>query len=355
MSARTFLFTLFASFGTLALVLAAFNLWVDPFQHYREPNAYAARFYPAYQRHQNPGLAKHRNYNTVVIGSSLFENITAAEAKATLGGEVINLSLSAMSSYDMQLLANHVLAQGKAQRVVLGIDLVAYSGDVRRVGYGGPPPMWAYNRTALDDAPYLLSLSTAFNSVEALAGWRFNRFSLDRDKPWYWAADGMFSEGRTVAGLDAANLNRVFKQPPMRVDELLPNMHANLLPLLRNNPRVQFDLVLPPYSILVWADYRQRGALAPTLAFKKALLTEVLALPNVVVHDFQSNAAWTHNLALYKDIYHYSPTVTTQMLQAIQNGSHRVLPHHVESAVRTLDAQAARADAVTIINQARAQ
>lgn len=353
MSARRFLLIVLATFWLLAAATAGFNYWVDPFQHYRAASYYPARFYPAFQRHQNPGLARHREYDTVVIGSSLFENISASEARQALGGEVINLSLSAMSSYDMRLLAEHVASIGKAKRMLIGIDLVAYSGAIDRVGYGGPPPRWAYNQTLLDDAPYLLSLSTTFNAVEALRGWRFNRFALDADKPWYWASQNMFGAARTVAGLDARDLNRPFKQPPMRPHELVASLHANLLPLLRQNPQITFELVFPPYSILVWADYQQRGALAPALAFKRELIQAAFAYPNVRIHDFQAHREWTHDLALYKDIYHYAPSVTSAMLTAIANGRHRVTTTTFEPVIAQLEQQALQADPASIVAQAR--
>jgi hypothetical protein len=350
-SHRTFLLITFSSLALALVATAAFNAWIDPFQHYREPSVYPARFFPAFQRHQNPGLAKHRDYDTVVMGSSLFENLSSTAIARSLGGRTLNLSLSAMSSYDLSLQLAHVLRQGKARRIVIGIDLVAFTGGDKRVGYGGPPPLWAYNNTWLDDAPYLWSVSTTFRSVEALTNARFSRIALDRDRPWYWASDGMFSARATVTGLDPEHLNQRFAQPPMHLAELSANMERHLGVLLRAHPEVHFDLVFPPYSALVWADYRQRGALTPALAFKRAMIASLATLPHVAVHDFQTEA-WVFELDRYKDIYHYDPRTSEMLLDRVASQSNRVHAKDAEAAVARLARLAAGVDAKAMIARA---
>ena len=57
----------------LLAIAGSIDYAVDPFQQYRVPTFYTPRFYHAYQRHENPGIARHYVYNRAVVGSSFFE------------------------------------------------------------------------------------------------------------------------------------------------------------------------------------------------------------------------------------------------------------------------------------------
>ncbi|MBK9606139.1 MAG: hypothetical protein IPO58_06840 [Betaproteobacteria bacterium] len=98
------------------------------------------------------------------------------------------------------------------------------------------------------------------------------------------------------------------------------SFEANLLPILRAHPEVRFSLVYPPWSALVWEDFRQRGQVEVSLAFKRAVFEAVRGLPNVTLFDFQPRLAWVTNLDNYKDIYHFSPAISRDMTRLDREG-----------------------------------
>ena len=98
--ARRYFFTVLVLALALAVAVIAFNAWVDPFQHYRKSERFAPRFYNAWQRYENPGLAKHWDYDRIVTGSSLMECVIPADVDRVMGGKTINLSVSAQTAYD---------------------------------------------------------------------------------------------------------------------------------------------------------------------------------------------------------------------------------------------------------------
>ena len=117
------------------------------------------------------------------------------------------------------------------------------------------------------------------------------------------------------------------------------SFEANLLPLLRAHPEVRFSLVYPPWSALVWEDFRQRDQVEVSLAFKRGVFDAVHDLPNVALYDFQARSDWVTNLDNYKDIYHFSPRISREMIEAIAKGNFRVtqdtLPQS-EAILRTM-------------------
>jgi len=79
--------------------------------------------------------------------------------------------------------------------------------------------------------------------------------------------------------------------------------------VLSAHPGTRFDLVWPPYSMLVWLDFLQRDQLDVTFAFKRYMTQAIARLSNVTIVDLQAHDEITGNLDLYRDLYHFAPQV----------------------------------------------
>jgi len=352
MAAR-FVLHVLAGCALLLGAVGAFNYAVDPYQQYRIP-AREPRFYAAFQRFENPGIARHYAFDRAIIGSSMTENLAGSEVDAALGGgRTMNLSLSAMTAWDARKLLEVALRRGTLRQVLYNLDYNAFSGAVERTGFPEPLPAYLYDESAWNDYPYLLSVATLRKSAEIVAGLRVNRFSTDPDRPWYWAGGASFSAGRAVEGIDPADINRRFRQPPRTPEGMRASFSANVLALVKAHPGVEFVFVYPPYSALVWADFRQRGQLETTLAFKRELFEALAPLPNARIFDFQAERAIVENLDLYSDIYHFSPGVGRATLAAIAAGRNRVTRENLEPGIEALRRLAADTDPERVIASAR--
>jgi hypothetical protein len=323
MNAKRWLITLMALVLLPLMGIAALNVGVDPYQIYRLSNE--PRYYAAFQRHVVPGLAKHADYDTVIIGSSMFENTLPADVDRALGAKSINLALSAMSATDARDLLTHVLRIGKTKRVILGID---YAAIARPLGYRGfanePWPAHLYDRMVLNDAAYVLATSTSEKSIEQLLNRHWNRFNRDPSNMWGWADSSIeYGEAAVMLGINPKRINDRFNQPALDQKLMLASLHEQIKPHFKANPHVRFHLILPPYSKVVWADFEQRKQVESALVFRRALVELSASLPNVKVHDFQSDDR-VLDLANYKDAYHYGPHINRWMIDAVAANSHRV-------------------------------
>ena len=317
----------------LAGAVASLNALVDPFQHYRKPAWYEPHFYRTLQRHINPGLARNHDYDTVITGSSMMENYRNIEAGEILHGKVINLAMGAATAYELRQLLTTVLATGKARHIILDLNYNAFSGSPTAQVVTEPLPLYLYDDVRWNDVHYLLQSQTLAKSMEIALGLNRGRYSTDADAPWYWADDYAFSKEAVLRGLDLANINRDFRQPQRTLEGMLASFETNLLPLFRAHPEVRFSLVYPPYSALVWKDFQQRGQVDLTLAFKRAVFAAVRDLPNVALYDFQVRLDWVTDLNNYKDIYHFSPRISRQMIEAIAEGKDRVDQTNLEDGI----------------------
>lgn len=340
----------------LLAAAALVNFEVDPFQQYRVPSRYEARFYRAFQRYENPGIARNYGYDRAIVSSSYMENVSGSEVDRAFGsGRTMNLSLSAMTAYDARKLLEVALASRNLKEVLYNVDYNAFSGEPSRVGYGDKLPLYLYDSTRWNDYPYLLSIGTLGRSLDILAHRSDGIYRTDPDNPWYWADDGAgFGAKKVVDELDANDINHRYKQPPRTLDGMMKSFEANVTPLVRDHPETRFIFIWPPYSIIAWIDFTRRGQLDVSLDFKRRFVEAMSKYPNVRIHDFQERTDWINDLGEYRDIYHYSPKVSSQVVKDVAAGKERITPENVDEHNARLRAIALSADLGKIVADARA-
>lgn len=341
--------------AVILAIAGAINYRVDPFQQYRVPTKYAPRFYYSFQRWENPGIARNYDFDRAIVTSSLLENVSASEVdRAFGGGKTFNLAFSALTAYEARKLLESVLAHGKVKEVVYNVDYNSFAGGIAKTGIPDPLPLYLYDERRWNDYPYLLSIATLRKSANILLGRHEMGYREDRDNPWYWGDTTEFSVKSVVEHLDFADLNKRFRQPPRTLEGMMASFEANLLPLVRDHPGVKFIFVWPPYSILVWADFRQRAQLDVSLEFKKRFVDILSKYPNVRIHDFQERTDWITRLSEYRDMYHYSPRISSALVAELGAGHDLVTPANVDERNRKLREMAMAADPRRIIDEALA-
>jgi hypothetical protein len=328
--------------ATLALLAAcATFVWrVDPFQQYHLASRYPPRYYSLHHRYINPGLAKHQAYDTVISGSSIMESTRNSVVARLCGGAAVNLSMPAMSASEQRLMLETALASRSVRRVIMVLDFNEFAGAPdERQDVAGPLPTYLYDRNPLNDLPYLLSWNVLLRSWRIVTGDRSERYTSDPDAPWYWGDLKRFGRDEVLRGLDLKNLNARFQQPQRTLAGMRASFERNLLPLLRAHPQTQFDLVWPPYSILVWVDFAQRDQLDVSLAFKRYVYEATRGLPNVAITDLQSERSITHDLDRYTDLYHFDPAINERLVEAVCAKRKRLEASDVDEAERRLREQ----------------
>jgi hypothetical protein len=333
-----------ASLGVAVASLVAvggFNAWVDPFQQYRIPGPYPARYYTSLHRYIAPGLAKNAAYDTLLSGSSIVENTRNSAIGQSCQGTGLNVAMPALTAAEQSLIVSTALAAKPLKRAILILDFNAFSGAPdQRNPLAGPIPRYFYDRNPLNDLPYLLSWSVLVKSWRIVTGDRSERFRTDSDAPWWWADEKRFARDEVVKRLDPRDLNAQFQQPPRELAGMQESFRRNLLPLMAAHPQTEFVLVWPPYSVVVWADFVQRRQLDVSLDFKRWVFATTRALPNVRVVDLQGVAEITHDLDRYTDLYHFDPAVNEWLIAEACRDRYRVRADNVDALEAELRRQA---------------
>jgi len=316
-ASRGWFATVLAATIVCLVAVAAFVVWIDPFQQYHLASRFAPRFYFLHHRYINPGLAKNQAYDTVVSGSSITENTRNDFVARTCGGSAVNLSMPAMSASEQRLMLETALANRPLKRIIMVLDFNEFAGGIdERQDVAGPLPRYLYDRNPFNDLPYLLSWDVLVKAWRIVARDTSEKFTSDPNAAWFWGNVVHFGREQVLRGLDMKNLNARYQQPQRTLEGMRASFEHNLLPFLRNHPETEFDLVWPPYSILVWVDFAQRDQMGVTLDFKRYVFDATRAFSNVRVVDLQGEAAITHDLDRYDDIYHFDPAVNELLVDA---------------------------------------
>ena len=344
----TFIVCTLALSALMLAAVALLNWRIDPFQQYRLAATDQMRFPRALQRYINPGLAKNADYNFVITGSSLMENFDLPDVNRLCAVKSINLAISAMAAFEQRRILEVALRHRAPTRVVMSLDYNSFAPpiDSSLPEIPDPLPLYLYDDDVFNDFRYLLNGSVSMRSMSILRGVRIGNYSVDANRAWSWDHEVAFSRERMLKDIDPANINRRYQQGPRTIERMRASFDTNIAALVEQYPGTEFNIVFPPYSIVVWADFAQRGQLDVSLAFKRHVFERIGGRRNVRIFDMQWDSDITRNLDLYTDIYHFNPTINRQLLNAAchDDARYRVTAESLNTFETKLRKQASQVD-----------
>ena len=317
---------------------ATFTLVVDPYQIYHPAlgghpvfNRYLQRFYV-------PGLARTGTYEIALAGTSMLQNIPNSAVSRLCGGRAVNLCMAGASIHEEALATRLALEHPGTKTLILTLDYNSFSGGATEPVVGANPvfPPYLYDRSILDKFPYLLSFDSLRTSYRLLRGIVSSDETRDADWPWKFPDSMIFQASRAVNGIDPRDINRTFGMPNLNLESLKAAFAYNFFPLLAEYKAVKFHFVFPPYSILVWHDYAQRGQIPTYFAFKKWLVEQSGRFGNFDIVEYQDRADIITNLSLYADIYHTNERITEELVRSACVGDANLTRENFDSRTQSL-------------------
>lgn len=304
---------------TLLLFVGALNYIIDPLQHYRKATWYKTCFCED-GRYLNPGLARHFDYDSIIIGTCMTENFIPSYIHKKLGINAMKLPIQCASGYEENLVMETAISTGKVKHVIYGMDFDSFKGDAKRQSYGaGSMPVHLYDTSYLNDYKYLLNLDTLINQGRhSLAATIFNRSEkLDIDMAYYWGKYFTFSRKNALRAWKERKAMKKSDVEMHRFNVLKEHFDQNIMPHIRDNPQIQFYIFYPPYSILAWINTSEDGLLEDALAMNRYVFESTKRFKNVKIFNFQDAGDITLDLENYRDPTHYSPAINELIIDSI--------------------------------------
>lgn len=303
---------LLAGLSLLLLACGVFVWAVDPCLYYRVPEK--AVFFN--ERYQNAGLLRHARADTVLLGTSMVANYRPSQVESVFGGSAVKLTVpdGYMSEFDTILSA--AFRAHPPERVIFGLDANILIRD--ESGLTGALPAYLYNANPLDDMQYLLNRDTLYYSVYALLAARRGDVT---------AVDDAFTWDDTVWWNHMTVMDNYERPDPVEetlpADVYLEHAEANLAVIegwIAAHPDTEFDIFLPPYSILFWDKMGRLGETDAVFAALELACETLLQYGNVRFYNFLMDADIVTNLDNYCDYIHHSSEAAGMVLEKMRAG-----------------------------------
>lgn len=343
---------LFISIFFIALLI------YDPLQLYH--NKPGREGYANEDRESIPFLIKSIDFDSVIVGSSVSQNISARETSKKLGGKYFNISMLGANPYVTKKVLKSLFKRKEIENVVYFVDI--YYLDLNKEGRSCPPlSTWQflYDDNPLNDIKiyfndkYLKCLLKFSNSVECI-GWERNL-----DAPYAWNK----IEQRLKPFGGFGNWIKYYKENPEPIDELasinltsklsldsnISNskvelirsyLDDNIIYFVKKYPNTNFYVVMSPVPTLYWAIHINKLPIEEKIALK-FLTKKAQEYKNLKIYFFDNlidtnSIGEIGDIKLYKDFVHHEHKVDSYIIDSIRDDKNIVTVSNLDKKYQQL-------------------
>ena len=320
--------------GCMALVI-----WVDPFFQYHKPLAWFP-YLVDNQVNQNPGLAKHMDYDSILIGSSMTASFNTDWFEELMGMKTQKLSYNGSYPKDLSNIMQLVFdAKGdQVKAVYMAADQSTFSADPEETKF--PVTDYLYDDNVFNDVPYLLNKDVLLDYIlRPLADRKDASDWAELYKPWW--TDEYYNKANVLMYYEAAEEKQ--EEEALAADyfkdAVEENLQKNILPYIEAHPETEFYIFYPPYSILFWNDVTREKELEAVIGRLEYMTERLLNYENVHVFNFLGKEDIICNLNNYADYMHYHKNVCRYITECFATGENELHPENYGQAfdeIRTL-------------------
>ena len=320
--------------GCMALVI-----WVDPFFQYHKPLAWFP-YLVDNQVNQNPGLAKHMDYDGILIGSSMTASFNTDWFEELMGMKTQKLSYNGSYPKDLSNIMQLVFdAKGdQVAAVYMAVDQSTFSADPEETKF--PVTDYLYDDNVFNDVPYLLNKDVLLDYIlRPLADRKDASDWAELYKPWW--TDEYYNKANVLMYYEAAEEKR--EEEALAADyfkdAVEENLQKNIFPYIEAHPETEFYIFYPPYSILFWNDVTREKELEAVIGRLEYMTEGLLNYENVHVFNFLGKEEIICNLNNYADYMHYHKNVCRYITECFATGENELHPENYGQAfdeIRTL-------------------
>lgn len=301
---------------------------IDPYQYFRKATSYKPLYMPDSARYMNPGVIKNFDYDSAIVGNSMTENFLVQDVNKKLGWNTIKLSMEGATSYEMSFVYKALFREGKVKNILTTFDVFATELPKDYCTY--EMPKYLYEDSFLGTLQYLLKFNILKKQVPLIYKNQNSRYT-DINRAYYWGDAATYSVDnikRHFLAIQKIKSTSELKEPVNNtlsmeyVNHVLSNFNDHFYKYIKENPQVQFHVILPPYSLVYWKYFYYNGVLDEHLECRKEVLAKLLSCPNVKVYDFQRDKNLVANYPSYRDMVHYGPGANAHMIEYLNSGKY---------------------------------
>lgn len=316
----------------LLLAVAVITYIFDPFYQYHGPLAGKEVLYD--RDYQMAGSIRNLDYDSVILGSSVAENFDGDFLEVQYEAEVIKIIRASGSAADLLYYLGQAHSEQKIKRVFWCLDIFALTADAEVTVTTDKSMEYLHTETILDDATYLFNKDVLLKKIPLSLAYSV----LGRNTggaAYDWSADKDFS---------AAGAMRAYQKPEQVMEtqecrEEIEHLGQNLAMIFEEieaNPRTEYIIMFPPYSMMWWDCGYVNGISHMYLQVLEETIPRLLTYENVKVYFFTDEKEIICNLDNYMDMIHYAPWVNQHMFDCVMADEKRVIMENVDEVLENM-------------------
>ncbi len=318
------------------IAVAVFIFCVDPFYHYHKawfgiPTVLENAVY------QTPGAARHLEYDSVILGTSMTENFRVSWFDE-LGWDTVKLSYSGARTDDLKAIMGQVFEREDLPRHIV-MDINDYQLTVPAWTAYVERPQYLYTESLADDIPYLYSFDVFTISLERILDKLQGRKS-NLEEAYTWEDEEYFGKKAvltyTAPAIQALSEQENEGRSLESLIEICDQNLNNITDFIEENPETEFYIFYPPYSILYWEEKMLNNELEQMLEMYKHSMQRLNQYENVKIYYFQNDFEKISDLEQYRDESHYSPEYNRYIFESIRDGNRLVTQENLEEYVESM-------------------
>lgn len=310
-----------------AYVIAALVIFIDPYFHYHKPLSFI-NYVIDDERYQNDGILRNFEYDSILTGTSLMENIKVTDVDKLFGIRAIKVPFSGGYYSEISQALNQALNKRRVKKVIMPLTYTKFINT--KYDYWGNEqfvyPKYLYDDSIFNDLEYLFSLKTlkyCFLDIKNTIK-RIPMTNFDDYANWMHTAnfgkETVLKEYKREKKNDTTRAGLTEKEKNI----IKENIKINLIELIAKYPETEFILYFPPMSIVYWDSLSQAGEVDVKLEEIKMTIEGLLQLNNVKMYYFVNDEKIITNLDNYKDSIHYNQDVDKYILYSIRNNMNKL-------------------------------
>lgn len=324
----------------LLALIALFIYIVDPFFQYRVRD----KQYILNPIYNNPGIAKHYDYNTAIIGSSMVQNYNLETLRQDSTVKPVKLASGAMSISETIFLYSQTDKE-KTNTYIINLDMIQFNEWIPEFRY----PEYLFSNKILDrlryhfayesvvrygltDAvlyPYIAATDEEDIPLKLKKRYSIDdigNFSLDDTFDDAEKIKQMYRNGQTVSSPYIYQMNTRIKY---NIDKLFNHLEID------KYPDKEFIFVLPPYSALYWHITKEANYYHHLMNNVKYLCRKTKDYKNVRIQFFY-NLEQITDLNRYSDVTHFDPATSDYLLNNLRNDKYTITTTNMNEWLKQL-------------------
>lgn len=317
--------------GAILVMAAGITFLLDPYFHYHKP---VSNYRLREARYTNNGIARHFDYEAIIIGTSMTGNFSTSEYQELFGCEAVKLTLPGASFRETSMQLERALQYNEEiTEVLLSLDLdrILMDWDWMK---DYELPEFLYDDVLYNDLPYLLNKSILLHDCLGNLLLHFTNGESTTMDEWgkIYGEPGLDSVLADYTPVTQKAANRRLSEE--EVERVRFSIQKNFGSLIEAYPQVTFRFYVPPYSIYYWNEACDSGTALTALEAERIAIRELIQYDNVEVYCFYEEDAFL-DTQHYLDKLHFSTEYGSALLRSIALEEHRLddrtLDEHMEA------------------------